>query len=159
MQYIELAPQWAFVSDRVMGGVSSGELRRETIAGRPAVRLTGDVSLQNDGGFVQMAFDLADAADGIEPADWKGLELCLLGNGESYDIRLRTTQLTHPWQSFRTEVTPPAHWTTLRIPFSDFVLHRTDAQFDAAALRRIGLLAIGREFLADLAVSRVGFYR
>ena len=46
------------LSDRVMGGVSSGTLRREVVRGRAALRLEGDVSLENNGGFIQMALDL-----------------------------------------------------------------------------------------------------
>lgn len=159
MHSIELTPKWNFVSDRVMGGVSVGAVRRENVAGRDAVRLTGQVSLENDGGFVQIAFDLANAAEGVNPGNWAGIEVCLFGNGETYDIRLRTSQLTRPWQSFRSEVAAPAQWTTTRIPFTDFAAHRTDARFDPTALHRVGLLGIGRKFKADLAVSRVGFYR
>lgn len=159
MHSIELTPKWNFVSDRVMGGVSVGALRRENVAGRDAVRLIGQVSLENDGGFVQIAFDLANPAEGVDPGKWTGIELCLFGNGETYDVRLRTTQLTRPWQSFRAKVAARACWTTTRIPFTNFVPHRTDARFEPTALHRIGLLAIGRVFEADLAVSRVGFYR
>ena len=36
---------WQLLTDRVMGGVSSGTLAREVIAGRPDLRLCGDVSL------------------------------------------------------------------------------------------------------------------
>jgi Complex I intermediate-associated protein 30 (CIA30) len=40
-------------TDRVMGGVSNGTMVRETVAGRPAIRMRGDVSLENNGGFVR----------------------------------------------------------------------------------------------------------
>jgi hypothetical protein len=35
-----------------MGGVSNGTMVREQVAGRPAIRMRGDVSLENNGGFV-----------------------------------------------------------------------------------------------------------
>ncbi len=36
---------WVLISDRVMGGISSGSVRREVVAGRPAIRMRGGVSL------------------------------------------------------------------------------------------------------------------
>ena len=147
-------PEWEYVADTVMGGISTGQIAPVTIDGREAMRLTGDVSLVNNGGFVQMAFDV-----GQDVAGFTGVEITVLGNNEVYDIRLRTTALTRPWQSFRTTFTAPPEWTTLRLPFADFEPNKTEATFDAAQLRRIGVLAYGREFKADIAVAEVRFYR
>jgi hypothetical protein len=156
---MELNPAWEYVADDVMGGVSNGSLHQETHLGREATVLRGDVSLDNNGGFVQIAFDLRPDGTGFDASDWTGLELDVSGNGEPYDIRLRTDQLTRPWQSFRTDFTTQLDWETLRIPFNAFVSHKTDAVFDPAQLRRIGILAIGREFQANIAVASVRLYR
>lgn len=156
---MELSPSWEFVADTVMGGVSTGSVSMADVGGRPAARLTGAVSLDNNGGFVQMAFNVRNDGSAYDASGWSGLELTLCGNGEAYDLRLRTNQLTRPWQSFRAEFVAPKEWTTLRFPFKAFGAHKTDATFDPAKLRRIGVLAIGREFIADIAVSGIGFYR
>ncbi|MEM9796312.1 MAG: CIA30 family protein [Pseudomonadota bacterium] len=153
-----LAPDWEYVADTVMGGVSRGRLTQETIAGRPAARLTGAVSLENDGGFVQMAFDLSADGGPIDASSWHGIDMDVFGNGETYELRLRTTRLTRPWQSFRAPFVAPAEWTTIRVPFATLDAHRTEADFDPAELRRIGIVAIGREFAADVAVSDIRFY-
>jgi hypothetical protein len=69
--------QWQGITDRVMGGISNGSLSRETIGGKLANVLRGNVSLANNGGFIQMATDLslepsvnlfvdASAYDGVE---------------------------------------------------------------------------------------------
>jgi len=50
--------RWQLFTDQVMGGVSNGSMMREMVAGRPAIRMRGDVSLENKGGFVQIAIDL-----------------------------------------------------------------------------------------------------
>ena len=134
---MKLSPNWEYVADTDMGGVSQGEARRETVAGREAIRLTGAVSLDNNGGIVQIEFDLA----------------------EGRDLRLRTRALNRPWQSFRACFVAPGEWTEVRIPFNRFEAHRTDAQFDPATLRRIGILAIGKVMEADISVSDIGFYR
>jgi hypothetical protein len=44
------------------------------------------------------------------------------------------------------------------LPFAGFVPHRTEVPFDPARLRRIGLVAIGRAFEADLAVAELRFF-
>jgi adhesin HecA-like repeat protein len=154
-----LAPHWEYVADTVMGGVSTGRLSRETVDGRAAVRLRGQVSLDNNGGFIQMAFDLRPDGRGVDLSDWRGIEFDLRGNGASYDIRLRTDQLSRPWQSFRTEVTAPLQWRAVRVAFADLIAHRTEADFDPAQVRRIGVLAVGRAFEADVSVAAVRLYQ
>jgi hypothetical protein len=49
-------------------------------------------------------------------------------------------------------------WKTIDLPFANFLPYRLDTSLDANRLRRIGLVAIGRAFHADLAVSEIGFF-
>ncbi len=151
---MDLSPRWEFVADTVMGGVSRGALISDTVDGRKAARLTGTVSLDNNGGFLQMAFDVQ-----ADMSSWTGIEIDVRGNGEAYDLRVRTDQLTRPWQSFRATFVAARTWTPVRVPFADLVPHRTDAAFNPERVRRIGILAIGRVFDADIAVSGVRLYR
>ena len=133
--------------------MSRGQAGQAQVADRAAMHLTGTVSTDNGGGFIQMAFDLAEDAGG-----WTGLELDVYGNDERYDLRLRTTRLTRAWQSFRTEFVATAAWTTIKVPFDTLEAYRTDAIFDASELRRVGVVAVGREFAVDVAVSGVRLY-
>jgi len=155
---MQLNPRWEYVADGVMGGVSKGGMSREMFQGRMAVILRGTVSLQNNGGFIQIAFDVRRDNAEFNAGNWDGIELDVCGNGERYDIRLRTDQLTRPWQSFRAEFTAPQDWQVLQVPFNTVIPHRTDAVFDPTQLRRIGILAIGREFQADVAIAGVRLY-
>mgnify|MGYP001793061101 CR=1 FL=1 len=156
---LNLTPTWEYVADTVMGGVSTGGMTQETYQARPATVLRGDVSLDNNGGFVQMAFDLMPDGTVFDASSWDGLALDVCGNAEIYDLRLRTDQLTRPWQSFRTDFAAPPSWQTVRIPFAEVMPHKTDEVFDSARLRRIGLLAIGRVFQAEIAVAGIQLYR
>lgn len=155
---MNLSPDWEYVADTVMGGVSQGSAARAVVDGVEAMRLTGRVSLDNNGGFVQIAFDL-DGGDSFDASAYTGIAFDVYGNGATYDLRVRTSALTRPWQSFRTEFKAPASWTQVRVPFAALSAHRTDAAFDPATLRRIGILAIGREMEADVAVADIRFYR
>lgn len=150
---------WEVISDAVMGGVSSGTLTRDTVQGRPALRLQGQVRLENNGGFVQMALDLAPGGGPVDASGWTGIELEVFGNAEPYALHLRTTAATRPWQSWRQGFTALPDWQRLRLPFAGFAPHRIEVPLDPARLRRIGLIAIGRAFQADVAVTAVRFYR
>jgi len=154
----QLAPKWEFVSDNVMGGVSSGCIAEEFVGGHHATVLRGTVSLENNGGFIQMAFDLHEGGTDVDVSAWDGIEMDVYGDGGTYDVRLRTAQLSRPWQSFRADFGGEPHWLRVKIPFSSLVSHRVDAAFDPTCLRRIGILAIGRARDVCIAVSDIGFY-
>lgn len=82
----------------------------------------------------------------------------MIGNAEDYNVHLRTGDLTRPWQSFRHSFRAAEQWQTIDLHFEHFVPHRTETPFDAHRLRRIGIVAIGRAFTVDLAVSGVRFF-
>lgn len=150
---------WQLLSDQVMGGVSGGQMSHETVAGRHALRMHGEVSLENNGGFLQIALDLAPGGEGMDASRWTGIALDVSGNGETYNMHLRTDDVQRPWQSYRQSFEAGPNWLTAYLPFSSFMPHRLEAPLDLASLRRIGLVAIGRAFEADLAVAGVYFYR
>ncbi len=149
---------WRAVSDRVMGGVSRAELRFERHLGRPCLHLQGDVRLDNEGGFIQMALDLDPLGGTVDARAYRGLRLVVLGNGERYSAHLRTEDVVRPWQSYRAQFNTTTQWREVQLPFASFVPHRIEAPLDLTSVRRIGLVAIGREFSADLRVARVEFY-
>ena len=147
---------WRFVADTVMGGVSRGGLALETVAGRAAVHLTGSVSTANSGGFVQAALNLARPEGGcLDGSHADALELTVYGNGESYNVHLRTPDVVRPWQSYRASFVAPPEWQQCRLPLAGFEPHRLDAPFDSSRICRLGVVAIGRDFEADVAVARI----
>lgn len=154
-----IGSRWQLISDRVMGGVSNGTMVREMVAGRPAIRMRGDVSLENNGGFVQIALDLSPEGGAVDARAWRGMELDVFGNGEDYGVHLRTQDLDRPWQSYRQSFRAEPHWQTVQLPFQDFVPHRTDIPLNLGRLRRLGIVAIGRAFSADVAVGGLRYMR
>lgn len=150
--------QWRLVTDNVMGGMSHGTLTEELTGDRPAVRMRGIVSTENNGGFIQIAMDLDHDNGFIDARAYQGICIDVCGNREGYGVHLRTTAMTRPQQSYRQGFVASAQWQTARLPFAQFAPHRIEAPIDLARLRRIGLVAIGRAFTADLAVARLAFY-
>lgn len=152
-----IGTSWQLFTDQVMGGVSSGTMSREVIAGRLAIRMRGDVRLENNGGFVQLALDLSPDAGVVDASAWSGIELDLYGDEQEYGMHLRTSDLTRPWQSYRQSFRAIPEWQTICLLFADFIPYRTEIPLDLRRLRRLGLVAIGRAFSADLAVGGLRF--
>ena len=155
----KLGTVWRGVSDKVMGGVSDVSVRHEIIDGRKCLRLTGKVSLENNGGFIQAALDLAAPGEVFDASGYTGIRLIARGNGKQYSAHLRTPDNVRPWQSYRAQFIAGPKWQDIDLPFKSFVPYRIKTPLNVARLRRVGLVAIGREFQADLAISKIVLYR
>lgn len=151
-----LGPVWRFFTDGVMGGLSKGGMSIETAQGRSALCLRGQVRLEHNGGFIQMALDLPALPEALP---WRGVEIEVLGNAHRYGLHLRTADMTAPWQAWRAGFEAGPAWHTLRLPFDAFEAYRTGGALQPARVRRIGLLAIGERFDADLCLARLALYR
>ncbi len=155
----DAAARWRSFSDRVMGGVSREQVSVEELAGQRCIRLRGEVRLENNGGFVQMALPLDTGGAPLDAGTFQGIRLLALGNGEEYLIHLRTTQTRLPWQYFRAPFIAGPAWQSVDIPFTAFQAERIAARLDQRRLSRIGIVAYGRRFMADVAVAQIGLYR
>lgn len=154
--------KWRLISDEVMGGLSSGQLTLDNYKGQNCLHMSGEVTTENNGGFLQIALPLSDPAvsgnDTFDASAYSGVELEVSGNNESYNIHFRTSDLWFPWQSYRASFTAGDNWQTLRIPFTSLQPYKTSRAFSQNRLVRIGLVAIGREFKADLRLASISFY-
>ena len=147
---------WTYVSDQVMGGVSEGRARIDTVEGRPVLHLTGQVSTANRGGFIQARVTL----DSPPPASSQGVTLRVRGNGEGYFIHLRTSGTILPWQYYQAPFPTTPDWVDLRIPFSAFKAsgNLLRGAIRPESIRSLGIVAYGRDYNADVQVMRAGFY-
>ena len=150
-----LGTEWRAVSDRVMGGVSEPDIALDEIEGRPCLRLTGNVRLENNGGFIQAALDLAPDGGLLDARPYAGVRIRVRGNGERYGVHLRTPDAERPWQSYRAQFVAAPAWSEVELAFGAFEPYRLDAPLDLGRLRRLGIVAIGRAFAADLTVSEI----
>jgi hypothetical protein len=119
--------------------------------------MRGDVSTDNNGGFVQIALDLTQD-ESLDASAYAGIELSISGNNEHYNIHIRTTDLWLPWQSYRFSFKATPDWQIIRISFVNLEAYRTTTKFHQDKLKRIGLVGIGRNFQADMCVSSIRFY-
>jgi adhesin HecA-like repeat protein len=154
-----LGTEWRAVSDRVMGGVSKALITIDRIDGRNGLRLRGHIRIDNDGGFGQAAVDLAPPGQTLDASSYDGIRFLALGNDERYAIHLRTLDCVRPWQSYRAQFAAAPKWQLVTLPFTSFVPHRLMTPLDTGSMRRLGLVAIGRRFEADVMISDIGLFR
>lgn len=147
---------WTAITDQVMGGVSRAEVQQCERNGSACTCLSGRTSLENNGGFIQMKLE-------IDPSwrcgEYAGFFIELCGPAHEYNLNVKTTQLTKPWQSFRCTVNVQPEWTRFVVPYTQLQPHRTELELDAATIRSIAVIAIGEAFEVDVCVRRFGFYQ
>lgn len=148
--------RWRFFSDQVMGGVSTGQAQFLTDAGTSYVQMTGDVSTANNGGFIQIRTELADAA----PDDAQGVRLVVRGNNQRYFIHLRTRGTMLPWQYYQSGFEAGADWVEVKLPFASFEPSGGGLRATPTpdSLKSVGIVAYGRDHAAEIAVRDIRFY-
>lgn len=130
---------WNTVLDGVMGGLSTGRVSQPEPG---LLRFSGELSLENNGGFSQMRTAVAQGAlDGAE-----GIVLEVKGDGRTYnfDIRQSTVRMMAGGyqQSFATE---SGRWTEVRLPLDEFTLYsfgrkvRRAPELDPAKIESLGV--------------------
>ena len=149
---------WRGFTDRVMGGVSDGELQMGAIEGRLCARLTGRVTRENGGGFVQMAMYFEGGRAAIDASAYKGIELLVYGNDEDYNAHIRTADAGWHDESYRATFHAEPRWQRIQLPWEAFQPNRVPMPMDTSKITRIGLLGWMREFEADLAVGEIALY-
>ena len=154
-----LGTSWVGVTDKVMGGISEVTIETTTINQRRCLHLTGNVRVENNGGFVQAALNLSKDNKLFDASLFSGIRLTVYGNNEDYSIHLRTLDNNQPWQSYRAHFTAKSVWHVIELPFESFEPYRLETKLNTKRLKRIGVVAIGRPFSADLAISNIEFYR
>jgi hypothetical protein len=147
---------WETADDRVMGGISVAQLSERVVEQSRCRCLSGEVSLENRGGFVQMKWPMPSPFDA---SGFSGIYIEAWGNNESYNVHVRTGQLWLPWQSFRLSFIATSEWQTHYFSFNQFANYKTWSQLDASGITKIAIVAIGRAFQADVCVRALGFYR
>ncbi len=152
------AGQWSLLTDGVAGGCSQGVLTADQYLGRECLRLKGDVCADHNGGYLQMALDLANDVV-FDASDYDGVVIRVAGNGERYNVHLHTSELWLSAQSYRVEFIPGPDWRSIYIPFTAFKAHKTYSQLNTTRLTRVAIVAIGRDFDANICVNEVALYR
>ena len=150
---------WQYVSDRVMGGVSDGQVNLEQDGEMYYARLTGNVSTRNYGGVIQLRTGISFANSEKDGKNLQGVRLNVRGNGETYEIHITTNDRTYRGDYYSATFKANSDWKMIDLPFNKFKRKRSNnTKLDAQNITRLGIVAYGREYVADISVSTIEFY-
>ena len=145
--------QWSFITDKVMGGVSTGKFIVEKVDGVMCYRMIGDVSTKNNGGFIQSRVGVY-----LNSNDFEGIRLKIRGNNNEYFVHLRAPRMM-PWNYYYAEFYATNEWQIIELPLSSFKYSRNQKQgIDFRIIRSIGLVAYGKDFTAQLDIANIELY-
>ncbi len=149
--------KWNFITDQVMGGVSTGKFIVEIIDGLLCYRMTGDVSIKNNGGFIQMRTKLNPE---INSKEYDGVYVKVYGNEKNYNIHLRTSLTLAPWQYYSYTFATTNNWIEIRAPFEQFKKSNfyQPKSILGQSINSVGLVAGFDNFKSDICLSEIGFY-
>jgi len=149
-----IGTQWQGFTDRVMGGRSTIQAGyRETSDGR-VLSMRGEVSLENNGGFVQVRLPLGTDRT-LDASGYTGVAVEARGGPGYYYVHLRTRQSRAPWQYYAAELPVSGDWQRIVIPFASFSGESIRRELDTTALVSIAIAGANHEFTADIDVRRV----
>ena len=153
------AKEWEFITDGVMGGLSTGKTEFAKLDGRSHMHMTGNVSLENNGGFIQVRLNLNHREKYFNAASFDGIKLNAKGNSEEYAIHFRTADTLLPWQYYQASFKTDGTWQTIKIPFEEFIPFALNQPLDTSRLKTIAVAAIKKEIQADIYIDDITFYK
>ena len=134
--------RWYVVNDSVMGGVSNSQVTQT----QESLLFTGNVSLDNNGGFASIRTEL-----NTQSQNTKAIALRVKGDGQIYQLRLRTTNYldgaayTHSFKTVKNE------WVDINFAPSDFTLTyrgrvlEQQVIIDLDDIKQLGFMIAGKQ--------------
>ena len=147
---------WEFISDQVMGGESYGKVEFINENNISLARMTGNVSLENNGGFIQFRKKLEKKIDNKS----KGIKIEARGNIEQYYIHIRTKGTLLPWQYYQAVFSVNSNWKSITVPFENFKRSGVmlSKNISPINIKSIAIVAYGKEYRALIDISKISIY-
>jgi len=107
--------KWRIVNDGVMGGLSSSK----AIVKDEKIIFSGNVSLENNGGFASLRSTVKD----YNFEKFSGIEIKIKGDGKRYSISMKETTYFNGYFYTSSFETKKDEWIVVQIPFNQLKLH------------------------------------
>ena len=148
--------KWIYFADNVMGGISEGKSEYVAVLSGKAIRLYGNVSTENNGGFIQIRMPYSIG----RLAGYEGIKIKMKGNGEEYYLHIRNKSSRLPWQYYQANFRSDTVWKEVKIPFEQFKKSSNfmKSAFDQKTIKTIAIVAYGKDYIADITVSELELY-
>ena len=149
--------QWNYVADTVMGGISTGGVEFKNIEGKAVAVLTGNVTTENNGGFIQIRRDLRR----VNLDNANSIKLIAKGNNQKYFVFLRTTGTKLPWQYYQSQFTVNENFNEFILPINEFKKSGMlmSSKINPKKITSIGIVAFGRDHYANISIKELEFIK
>ncbi|RPH06734.1 MAG: hypothetical protein CBC53_003030 [Alphaproteobacteria bacterium TMED93] len=148
---------WEFISDQVMGGVSLGKFEILKEKSINFLRMTGKVSLENNGGVIQVRKKFNPTIK----KKIKGIKLISRGNETEYYLHLRTKYTMLPWQYYQLKFKVSNTWETTYLNINEF--NRSGSLLpkviNSKHIKSIALVAFGRDHDVELDIAEIKLFK
>ncbi|NCA81377.1 MAG: CIA30 family protein [Opitutae bacterium] len=112
---------WEIQDDVVMGGVSQGQF---AVNEEGNAVFTGNVSLENDGGFSSLQYGF----DPVDVSTYRAIHIRLKSDGKRYQLRVESEKNVRHGYAYDFETS--GDWQTVEIPFADMYAIRHGDRLD-----------------------------
>ena len=156
-KFTNQSQKWNFITDQVMGGISTGTFKIDKVNEVKCYRMIGDVSTKNNGGFIQIRAKLNPE---INSEDYDGVYIKVYGNEKNYNLHLRTGLTLAPWQYYSYSFVATKNWIEIKAPFKKFKKSNfyQPKSILGQNIKSVGLVAGFNDFKSDICLSEIGFY-
>jgi hypothetical protein len=122
--------------------------------------MSGNISLENNGGFIQARLPLKKEDIPFDAGEYEGIAVTVKGEDTGYYLHLRTIRTVFPWSYYGAEISVTDEWQRIEIPFQRFRSENMiKNDLNPRKLVSLGVVAAKKEFTANLYVSKIEFYR
>ncbi|AQQ71544.1 Peptide methionine sulfoxide reductase MsrA [Limihaloglobus sulfuriphilus] len=149
---------WEFISDDVMGGLSTGRMQMSRDADEASLKMTGRVSLENNGGFIQVRRKIAEKGRYFDASGFAGVRIRVKGDGHDYAVHLRSRATWLPWQYYEAKFKTTGQWQTVELAFEKFEPYFLKSRLNTAKLKTIAIVAIKEAFEPEIEIKEISFY-
>ncbi len=155
-----LSTLWEGFTDRVMGGRSEMSAGIVATEEGPALRMTGDVSLENRGGFIQVRLPLSEQG-AMDASAYRGVAITARATGDHYYLHLRTNRTRFPWSHYAQKIAVGQNWERIEVPFDEFEPRYMlgGGSPNVSRLRSVAVVAGNAEFAADIWIRSIELYK
>ena len=146
---------WKLITDQVMGGISTGEVKFINTKKSSYVNLKGNVSTKNRGGFIQIRNDLRNVS--LDEA--KYIHIQAKGNNQNYFLHIRTKGTILPWQYYQIDFKVNETFKVYKLAIENFKRSSSfiSKKINPKNITSIAIVAFGRDHQASIFVQEIQF--
>ena len=148
--------KWKFITDQVMGGVSSGQVNYLKSNNENQAYISGNVSTKNKGGFIQIRRSLKN----VTLNNTKLIKINASGNNQKYFLHLRTSGTILPWQYYQISFEVKEEYKEHILQIEEFKKSGSfqPNKVNSKSISSVAVVAYGRDHKAEIHIKEISFH-